>query len=90
MATQPDPPPIPVYRFVGHSGSGKTTLLERLVAALRADQLHFLEHHLARWAPHFGATLQDVALTPLYRTYGEALTQFVLQDLQTLADATPA
>ena len=39
MATQPDPPPIPVYRFVGHSGSGKTTLLEKLVAALTARRL---------------------------------------------------
>ena len=61
-----------------------------VAAALDADQLHFLEHHLARWAPLFGETLQEVALTPLYRVYGEAVLRFVLQDLQNLADGDAA
>ena len=61
-----------------------------IATALDADQLHFLEHHLARWAPLFGTTVQEVALTPLYRVYGEAVLRFVVEDLQHLADGNPA
>lgn len=66
---------------IGHSA---------VVASLHADQRHALEQHLARWVPLFGVTLSAVAATPLYRTFGEVLVEFVLADLQALASAALA
>lgn len=70
----------------------RTAAAERIArtavaGSLRSEQHHALDHHLARWVPLFGVALAEVAATPLYRTFGQAVTAFVLSDLQALADA---
>lgn len=73
----------------------RTTAAERIArtavaTSLREEQHHLLEAHLARWAPLFGVVLTEVAASPLYRTYGEAVVAFVLSDLQALAGVSSA
>jgi TorA maturation chaperone TorD len=56
---------------------------QRAVAeSMGAEQRHFLEGHLVRWAPLFGVALAEAAGTPFYRLYGEAVGRFVLGDLE--------
>jgi TorA maturation chaperone TorD len=58
--------------------------------SFRADQLHFLEAHLVKWAPLFGRALTELADTPLYRTLGQAIETFVLGDYQALSESEAA
>jgi TorA maturation chaperone TorD len=61
-----------------------------LVDALRADQRHFLEEHLARWAPVFGRVLSEAAGTQLYQALGQAIEEFVLAEHQRMAGGEAA
>ena len=75
--------------FMAHLAD-RTLAAERIgqravVASLTSEQLHFLAEHLARWLPLFGVALAEVAATPFYRVYGEAVSRFVLGDLELLS-----
>ena len=73
-------------------------LVERAVRARRAgnnavalalleEQRHFLQAHLAVWAPIFGRALQELAVSPFYHALGQTLESFILDDLQAQASA---
>lgn len=47
-------------------------------------QEELLANHLLRWAPIFGAALADVAASPFYRAYGDALGGLLLRDYEGL------
>jgi TorA maturation chaperone TorD len=55
--------------------------------ALLEEQRHFLQAHLAVWAPIFGRALQELAVSPFYHALGQTLESFILDDLQALASA---
>jgi TorA maturation chaperone TorD len=58
---------------------------EPVALALERAHAEFLGQHLACWAPIFGAVAAEVAGTPFYRCYGEAVERFVLGELEASA-----
>lgn len=58
---------------------------------LRQTGQHFLERHLGAWGPEFGDRIAERAQTPLYRTVGQLLADFLRMEMSLLhGSATPA
>ena len=73
--------------LVGRALAAERIGQRAVAASLASEQAHFLAEHLARWVPLFGVALAETATTPFYRVYGEAVSGFVLGDLDAVSAA---
>jgi TorA maturation chaperone TorD len=79
--------------FLGHLAAAEAAALERGdargVQRSRVRQARFLTGHLGRWAPLWACSLTRLARTPFYRSLGEVVREYVLQELERGAQLSP-
>src|SRR5262245_51985414 len=79
--------------FLGHLAAAEATALEhgdaRGAEHSQIRQARFLTAHLGRWAPLWACSLKRLARAAFYRSLGEIVGEYVLQELERAAQLGP-